>query len=136
MTEIRGKLHSPSCGPVIGYDRRTWRPRTSLCEPLLCGLVAALSAPGVLSPSPLKPSAALADALAVVPGISRLRCMPLMLTERALLPLQPLPTNTRHDCAIAMEKAAAEEPWFGIEQEYTLLNSNTKRPLGALPYAV
>lgn len=46
--------------------------------------------------------------------------------------VQPLPTNHRYHCNIAMEKAAAEEPWFGIEQEYTLLNSLTKRPLGVL----
>ena len=30
--------------------------------------------------------------------------------------MKPLPTNTRHACAVAMEKAAKEEPWFGIEQ--------------------
>lgn len=34
--------------------------------------------------------------------------------------MKPLPTNTRHACAVAMEKAASEEPWFGIEQVCTL----------------
>lgn len=44
--------------------------------------------------------------------------------------LEALPTNTRQACNIAMEKAKAEEPWFGIEQEYTLLNATSKWPLG------
>ncbi len=32
----------------------------------------------------------------------------------------PIPTNTRYAANIAMEKAKEFEPWFGIEQEYTL----------------
>ena len=36
--------------------------------------------------------------------------------EKPDLKLKPLPTNTRHACAEAMEKAKAEVPWFGIEQ--------------------
>lgn len=34
--------------------------------------------------------------------------------------LEPLPTNTRHACAIAMEKAKDQKPWFGIEQVFDL----------------
>jgi glutamine synthetase len=42
--------------------------------------------------------------------------------------LTPNNTNFRHFAAKIFEQAeiAAEEPWFGIEQEYTLLGTQTK----------
>jgi len=40
----------------------------------------------------------------------------------------PHPTNTRAGCAAAAEKYADQEPWFGIEQEYTFLQNG--HPLG------
>mmetsp|Transcript_3561 Transcript_3561/g.5509 ORF Transcript_3561/g.5509 Transcript_3561/m.5509 type:complete len:352 (+) Transcript_3561:103-1158(+) len=42
----------------------------------------------------------------------------------------PLPTNHRAKCAKTMEKYKAHEPWFGLEQEYTMLHSDVKWPLG------
>jgi glutamine synthetase len=50
--------------------------------------------------------------------------------DGTVVPMKPLPTNTRFACAEVMEKAKDEEPWFGIEQEYTLIDSNSKWPLG------
>jgi glutamine synthetase len=41
----------------------------------------------------------------------------------------PLQTNHRKTCNEVCQKIAAEEPWFGIEQEYTLLDTDG-RPLG------
>ena len=44
----------------------------------------------------------------------------------------PLPSNTRAAAAriFSLPHVAAEEPWFGIEQEYTLLDAKTRWPLG------
>lgn len=43
---------------------------------------------------------------------------------------EPLPTNTRAACKKVMDQARAHEPWFGIEQEYTLFEKDNKTPLG------
>lgn len=45
---------------------------------------------------------------------------------------EPLPTNKRFNAAkvFAHPDVVNEEPWFGLEQEYTLLVKDTNWPLG------
>lgn len=45
---------------------------------------------------------------------------------------EPIPTNKRHKAAeiFSNPKVVGEIPWFGIEQEYTLLQQNVQWPLG------
>jgi glutamine synthetase len=52
----------------------------------------------------------------------------LVMCEVLLTDMTPHPTNTRAACAEVAERYAAQEPWFGIEQEYTFLQDG--RPLG------
>ena len=52
----------------------------------------------------------------------------LVMTEVLLTDMSPHVTNTRRACAEVAEKYADQEPWFGIEQEYTFLRDG--RPLG------
>ena len=52
----------------------------------------------------------------------------LVMCEVLLTDMTPHPTNTRAACVEVAERYAPQEPWFGIEQEYTFLQDG--RPLG------
>eukprot|EP00286_Rhodomonas_abbreviata_P024409 CAMPEP_0181313150 /NCGR_PEP_ID=MMETSP1101-20121128/14094_1 /TAXON_ID=46948 /ORGANISM="Rhodomonas abbreviata, Strain Caron Lab Isolate" /LENGTH=432 /DNA_ID=CAMNT_0023420083 /DNA_START=8 /DNA_END=1306 /DNA_ORIENTATION=- len=52
----------------------------------------------------------------------------LVLCEMMNPDMTPIPTNTRTEAAKIFEGHEAEEPWFGIEQEYTLFQDGV--PLG------
>jgi glutamine synthetase len=52
----------------------------------------------------------------------------LVLCEVLLTDMTPHPTNTRAPLAEVAARYAAQDPWFGIEQEYTMFQGS--RPLG------
>ena len=54
----------------------------------------------------------------------------LVMCEVLLPDMSPHPTNNRAACAEIAAKHENQESWFGIEQEYTLFESDGKQPLG------
>ena len=52
----------------------------------------------------------------------------LVMCEVLLTDMTPHRTNTRHQLTAAVERFKDQEPWFGIEQEYTMFRGS--RPLG------
>jgi glutamine synthetase len=42
----------------------------------------------------------------------------------------PIPTNTRYDAVLTMDRVKNDHPWFGIEQEYTLFEVDKRTPFG------
>jgi len=54
----------------------------------------------------------------------------LVLCETQLTDLTPHPTNTRAPAVAALEKYGDQEPWFGLEQEYTMLQTGSGWPYG------
>lgn len=79
-------------------------------------------APGDNSDVYLKPVAVFPDPFRGTPNI-------LVLTECWDADGSPNKFNFRHDAAKIMQAHAAKEPWFGLEQEYTLLTLD-ERPYG------
>src|SRR3954462_5743289 len=78
-------------------------------------------APGKASDCVLNPVAAYDDPIRG--GENKLVMAEVLLTD-----MTPHPTNTRAALAEVAEKYKAHDPWFGIEQEYTLFKGS--RPLG------
>jgi glutamine synthetase len=80
-------------------------------------------APGKDSEVIIRPVAFYPDPFRGLPNI-------LVLTDTYTPQGEPIPTNTRYECNKVMEKVKALEPWFGLEQEYFMMNPKTKLPLG------
>jgi len=80
-------------------------------------------APGDDSEVILRPQAVYSDPFRGAPHI-------LVMCDTYTPAGKPLPTNLRHACAQVMTKAADQKPWFGLEQEYFIMDPTTGRPLG------
>jgi glutamine synthetase len=80
-------------------------------------------APGEDSEVMIKPVAIYPDPFRGEPNI-------MVLCECLDPKLNPIPTNTRNSAAARFAKNTASEPWFGIEQEYTLFEKDGVTPLG------
>ena len=47
--------------------------------------------------------------------------------------MRPHQSNNRYPCEMVMRQAAASEPAFSVEQQYTLLDPASNWPIGGFP---
>jgi glutamine synthetase len=57
----------------------------------------------------------------------------LVMCETLFVDMTPIPTNTRALARAAEDRYGDQEPWFGLEQEYTLIDPATGWPSGFPP---
>lgn len=80
-------------------------------------------APGFDSEVLLRPVRIVPDPFRGAPHI-------LVLCECLKPDMTPVPSNTRHDAAAKFDRGLELEPWYGLEQEYTLFHADKRTPLG------
>ena len=113
--------------PDLGDPTQKLRSKTKIIpvgtEPPIWGFdgSSTFQAPGNLSDCVLKPVRVVADPL-------RGGANKLVLCEVLTIDMAPHTSNTRAACVAVENKYAVHEPWFGIEQEYTLFKGS--KPLG------
>lgn len=113
--DIRGKTKTLSKKPASVADLPVWNYDGSSTN----------QAPGKDSEVYLKP-------VAIYPDPFRRGDNIIVLCETCLPDekLTPIPTNTRSAAKKLFDEAPEEEPWFGIEQEYTLFYQDKTTPFG------
>jgi len=118
-TDAKGKLRSKARTLMKTYEVATDFPKWNY-DGSSTG-----QAPGSDSEVVLYPQAVFADPFRGSPNV-------LVMCDQYTPQGKPIPTNYRYDCAKVMEEAMEKglEPWFGIEQEYFLIDSKTNKPVG------
>lgn len=113
--DIRGKTKTLTKKPASVADLPVWNYDGSSTN----------QAPGKDSEVYLKP-------VAIYPDPFRRGDNIIVLCETCLPDekLTPIPTNTRSAAKKLFDEAPEEEPWFGIEQEYTLFYQDKTTPFG------
>lgn len=111
--KVRGKARTLKSAPKSPKDLPDWNYDGSSTG----------QAPGENSEVILKPQTIYPDPFRGKPHI-------LVMCDTYTPAGEPLPTNQRFECNDVMEKAKDLEPWFGLEQEYFIMDPATGKPVG------
>jgi glutamine synthetase len=112
-SDLRCKTRTLSAVPKAAGDLPVWNFDGSSTG----------QAPGEDSEVLLRPVALFQDPFRGAPNV-------IVLCDCLKPDMTPIANNTRVECARAMAAVTDQEPWFGLEQEYTLFEADGKTPYG------